>query len=68
MSWGRKSKRITFDLDEAVKVIYGESDNRSLSSFLGRKDLRKGTEEKIETEIREAESHNSFGEIRKIDF
>lgn len=68
MSWGRKNKRVTFDMDEAVKVIYGENDNRPLSTFLGRKDLRKGTEEKAETEIRKAGSCNSFGEIRKIDF
>lgn len=69
MSWERKNKGISFDSNEAAKIIFGESESSTLSSFLGRKDLRKGTEKKeTSTEIREGKDYNSFGKTRKIEF
>ncbi len=44
MSWERRSGRVSFDPDEAMKVIFGERESGGMySSFLGKKDMRSGT-------------------------
>lgn len=43
MSWERRRGRVSFDPDEAMKVIFGGKENSTYSSFLGKKDMRRGT-------------------------
>lgn len=65
----REPRKIYYNSGEVQKIIFGEKNNSTRSAFLGKKDLKEGTEDTESfTKVREGKDYNSFGKTRIIKF